>query len=165
MSEQWKDIPGFEGLYQISDLGRVFSVRRGKLRKLNNTGRGYMQVMLSKEGRREYPLVHRLVAETFIPNPENKPHINHINGNKSDNRVENLEWCTMSENLCHRHRVLNQPGCRSRPVVCTNTGEVFSSAKAAALALGASQKGILRVCHKQQKTIRKNKLNFKFKEE
>lgn len=164
MREVWKDVLGYEGLYQISDQGRVFSVRRGKLRKLNDTGRGYKQVALLKQGSREHTLVHRLVAEAFIPNPENKPQINHINGDKSDNRVENLEWCTMSENLYHRHRVLNQPGCRSRPVVCTNTGEVYPSVKAAARALGVSRTGILRVCHKQQKAVRP-KLHFKFKED
>lgn len=165
MTERWADIPGYEGLYHISDQGRVFSVRRGKLRKLNDTGRGYQQVTLAKGGRREYPLVHRLVADVFIPNPENKPQINHINGIKTDNRAENLEWCTMSENLQHRHQILKQPGGRSRPIKCTDTGTVYPSIKAAAQALDVCEKGILRVCHKQQNATRKNKLHFEFMEE
>ena len=165
MYEMWKAVPGYEGLYEVSHLGRVFSVRRGKLRRLNDTGRGYLQVMLSKDGHRAHVLVHRLVAEVFIPNPENKPQVNHINGDKNDNRAENLEWCTMGENLRHRHQVLRQPGGRSRPVKCTDTGTVYPSIKAAAQALGVCEKGILRVCHKQQNATRKNKLHFEFMEE
>ena len=164
MSEVWRDISGYEGLYQVSDHGRVLSARRGKLRKLNPLVNGYLQVALARDGHREHPLVHRLVAEAFIPNPENKPQINHINGVKTDNRVENLEWCTMSENLLHRYQILRQPGGRSHPVVCVNTGQTYPSAKAAAQALGVSKNGILRVCHKQQKATR-NKLHFEFTEE
>ncbi len=165
MIEVWRDVPGYEGLYQVSDRGQVFSVRRKKLRKLNDTGRGYLQVALAKDGQRTHPLVHRLVAEAFIPNLENKPQINHINGDKTDNRVENLEWCTMSENLFHRHQILHQPGGRCCPVVCVNTGQAYPSAKVAAKALGVPRQSILRICRKQQKATRKNNLHFKFLEE
>ena len=165
MFEMWKAVPGYEGLYEVSHMGRVYSVRRGKLRKLNKLPNGYLQVMLSKDGHRAYLLVHRLVAEVFIPNPEDKPQVNHRNGDKTDNRAENLEWCTMSENLQHRHQVLRQPGGRSCPVVCVSTGQIYPSAKAAAKAHGVPRQSIMRICRKQQKATRKNKLYFEFMEE
>ena len=165
MFEMWKAVPGYEGLYDVSHLGRVYSLKRQKMLKPHKTGNGYLQVMLSKDNRRTYPLVHRLVAEVFIPNPESKPQVNHRNGDKSDNRAENLEWCTMSENLLHRHNVLGQPGGRSCPVVCVNTGQSFPSAKAAAKAYGVPRQSVVRICRKQQKTTRKNKLYFEFMEE
>ena len=159
-AEHWRGVPGYEGLYLISSWGRVFGVRRGKLRKLNVTDRGYLQVMLSKDGHRAYLLVHRLVAEVFIPNPENKPHINHKNGDKRDNRVGNLEWCTVGENLLHRHRVLGQPGGRCKPVLCLTTGRVYPSAKAAADDLGLNRVGVTQVCNGNQKTTKKYKFTF-----
>ena len=112
MKEIWKDIPGYEGLYQVSNLGRVKSLERYKD---NNSGlvkmpekimqggirNGYVLVYLTKDGKRKTFSAHRLVAQAFIPNPEQKPTINHINGNKQDNRVENLEWNTDKENINH----------------------------------------------------------------
>ena len=160
--ENWKDVPGYNGRYQVSDQGRVRNTKSGRMLKSHTQGRGYMQAMLSKDGRRSYPLVHRLVAQAFIPNPGNKPHINHKNGIKTDNDASNLEWCTMSENLLHRHRILKQPGGRCKPVVCLNTGQTFPSAKAAAEALGVHRTGVTQVCNRKQKTTKK--LKFKFLE-
>lgn len=163
MIEVWKDVPGYAGLYQVSNAGRVRNARSGRVLKLHRQGRGYCQAMLSKDGHRSHPLVHRLVALAFIPNPDNKPQINHINGDKGDNRPSNLEWCTLSENLYHRHRVLGQPGGRSHPVVCENTGEVYPSAKAAAAVLGLNRTGVTQVCNGKQTTTKK--LKFKYLED
>lgn len=163
MTEIWKDIPGYEGYYQVSNRGRVRNSKSGRIKRPGIQGTGYYQTMLSMQAVRTHPLVHRLVAETFIPNPENKPQINHKNGDKTDNRVENLEWCTMSENLYHRHRVLGQPGGRSKAVVCLTTGESYPSAKAAAKALGVDQHSVLRICWGEQTATRTPKLKFKFK--
>lgn len=110
--EIWKDIPGFEGKYQVSNMGNVKSLHykksstKSKLLKKVNTANGYCGVNLRDDTSHKYLVnVHRLVGIAFIPNPENKPQINHINGDKRDNRVENLEWCTAQENQHHSLRL------------------------------------------------------------
>ena len=108
--EIWKDIKDYEGLYQVSNLGRVRSlpkvdrlgrVHNGKIKAQVNNGSGYLIVNLKHNGKQKMKTVHRLVAETFISNDDNLPEINHIDGNKVNNRVDNLEWCTRSENVKH----------------------------------------------------------------
>jgi hypothetical protein len=113
MEEIWKDIQGYEGLYQVSNLGRVKSLPRRIVDRKNNRffkGRvlksyldkdGYPTTIMSNKNKKRVIHVHRLVAETFIPNPENKGTVNHIDGNKQNNRVGNLEWCTQLENIRH----------------------------------------------------------------
>jgi hypothetical protein len=116
--ETWKDIPGFENKYQASSFGNIRSINRrvnsfhkngivlkGKKLKLCKLPNGYLNISL---GKNNTTLVHRVIAKTFIKNPENKPCINHKDGNKSNNNIVNLEWCTYSENEFHSYRVLGK---------------------------------------------------------
>lgn len=99
MGEIWKDIRGYEGLYQVSDLGRV---RRGnKLLHLNTNTYGYKHITLCKNNVPKTVVVHKLVADAFIENPQSKPQINHKDGNKENNTVANLEWVTQGDNNRH----------------------------------------------------------------
>lgn len=112
MQEVWKDIPNYEGLYQVSNLGKIKSLER-KVKKYNGERivrerilkqsyeKKYMHVQLSKNGKTITRLVHRLVAETFIDNPNNLKEVNHIDANTRNNNVNNLEWCTRYENMQH----------------------------------------------------------------
>ena len=101
--EEFRDLKGFEN-YQISNLGRIYSKKRRtclKVKRLGNSG--YYQVRLSKDGSYVYKNLHRLIAETFIPNPNNLRTVNHINGNKLDNRISNLEWADDSTQQHHAY--------------------------------------------------------------
>lgn len=150
MQEVWKDIPGFEGKYQASTFGRIRSLDREITRSYSNR-RGEHKAKLKGKvltlvsGAQEYlvvPLgknnpscrVHRLIAKTFIPNPENKPMINHIDGNVKNNNIDNLEWCTNQENQIHAVKVLHRPqgAYQNKPVKCVETGEIFENSMRAA---------------------------------
>lgn len=102
--EEWKDIKGYEGLYKISNTGNVFSCIKNRIMTPALCGKGYKKVMLCKDMIYKNKMIHRLVAETFIPNPENKRTVNHKDGNKQNNDVSNLEWNTYSENLKHAYK-------------------------------------------------------------
>ena len=106
MEEIWKDIEGYEGLYEVSNLGRVRSLWNGKIKILKPwiSGTGYLQITLYKDNRRENIFVHKLVCEGFIPKDSDRNTVNHKNGVKTDNNINNLEWASYSENTKHAYK-------------------------------------------------------------
>lgn len=128
IEEIWKDILGYEGIYQLSNLGKVKALElwkshggsgillhKEKVLKTGKYKKGYEHVNLCKNAITDKKVIHRLVAEYFIPNPDNKPCVNHIDGNPANSRVDNLEWCTYRENVDHARRtgLMNDYGERS----------------------------------------------------
>lgn len=108
--EEWRDVKGYEGLYQVSNLGRIKSLsnksnhKETKILSLSKV-QGYMHVALYKNSKQKIYKVHRLVAMAFLNNPLNLPQVNHINGKKDDNTISNLEWISAKDNARHAHRI------------------------------------------------------------
>lgn len=131
-TSEWRPVPGYEGAYDVSSSGKIRNHKTGKVMRNPIHKSGYAQAFLRKDGSQWNVYVHRLVALAFIPNSEGKPDINHIDGNKQNNSVDNLEWVTRSENTMHRYYVLGQ---RIKKVHAANlaTGEVreYASTRAA----------------------------------
>lgn len=167
MIEEWKDIEGYEGLYQVSNLGRV-KRSKGKymkseriLRLFINTP-GYLQVMLCKNNKCKKFTVHRLVAEAFIPNHENKPQVNHIDEDKTNNMVSNLEWMTAKENVNHGTR--NERSSKKIKAIDIANGEWndYKSISECARELGLHQSSISMCLKGKRKTS--GGYTFKYKE-
>lgn len=175
MQEIWKKVDGFPN-YSVSNLGRVRNDKSGKQLKPYNM-LGYTQVTLRHGGMSVKHTIHRLVAKAFIPNPEGKPQVNHIDGIRSNNCVDNLEWCTSHENNLHAYRVLDSKQRRldqsnrqkgkkhsaiwveriakanSKKIVCVDTGEIFNSMKDAIASVGRTNRShICLVCQGKRKS-------------
>ena len=177
MIEEWRDIPNFEGLYLISNLGHVKSVERYKrnnagtqfvnerLRVLSPDKDGYLRVCLSKDGLHYVKSVHRLVAEAFIPNPDNLPVINHKNEDKQDNRAENLEWCTVQYNTMYgtgRIRTSVKQGKAVEQLdLNDNVIDTFYSMHLASRITGVPQPNIYKVCNGIRRTAGGYKWRYK----
>lgn len=152
--EQWKAIKGFEE-YQISTSGQV-KARSGKILAPNNNGFGYLHVHLMKDGAIHVKKIHRLVAEAFIDNPQAKPQVNHKDGNKSNNTVDNLEWATRSENMKHacanglhfkRARAVVQIDITTHAIIST-----YKHANEAERATGINHTSIGMACKQNRRT-------------
>ena len=179
MEEIWKDIKGYEGLYQVSNLGRIKSLDR-KARIQNGAYRqvkgrivpirkgektNYPFVGLTKNHKSKMLRIHRLVADAFIPNPNNLPQINHKDGNKTNNNVNNLEWCTPSENCLHAYRVgLHK---NNRPVECLLDGVVvkrYNSAREAERLDGFQSQNISHCCNHKYRHKRHKGYEWRYAE-
>ena len=173
MNEIWKDIKGYEGLYQISNLGQVKSLARpinnfnqcctkDKLLK-GGIKRGYRQVILLKDNKRKYASVHRLVAEAFLPNPHNLPIINHKDENKLNNNVSNLEWCSTKYNVNYGNCITKRANSKKKPVQrIDKDGKIYTylSATDAGKELGINPNFISRCCTGKRKTLYGETWNF-----
>lgn len=179
--EEWRDIDGYVGYYQVSNKGRVRSLDRtintserfGGIRKISgkilacSKVEGYPAVSLCKNGSENKEFVHRLVAKAFIPNPDNKPEVNHIDANRANDSVENLEWVTHLENMQHSERlglrtvnIKDAIDATKRPVIRSD-GKTFESLADAGRALGYSNgKEVNKVLSGNRKHI--NGYTFKY---
>ena len=169
MKEEWRDIKGYESLYQVSNLGRIKSLKnnrdnyREKILKVVQRGKhGYLGIGLHKNGKSKSFYIHRLVAEAFIPNPNNYKEVNHKDENKQNNRVENLEWCTREYN--NRYGTRNQRQSEShkgvvsnkRKVQCVTTGKIFNTIKEASKYYFISIPSITMCCRGKTKSAGKH---------
>lgn len=136
---EWRNIPSCDERYYVSSDGRVLGAN-GLLKPVRSKD-GYLRCNIAQDGKFRLWLVHRLVAEAFIPNPDNKPEVNHIDGDKSNNNVSNLEWVTREENIRHAHKVLRKMG--DKPVLNADTGDIYTSLTEAADAVGLSGAGLI----------------------
>lgn len=165
MSEEWRDVAGYEGLYQVSSMGRVKSLERAdswgrtvkeRILKPNVVGGGYLRVVLYAGGKTRMFFVHRLVCQAFHENPDNKPEVNHVNEDKTDNRACNLEWSTRKENCNHGTRNERLGKAQSKSVAqYAQDGDlvkVWSSVTEVQRQAGFSQGHISKVANGKRKT-------------
>lgn len=153
MKEIWRDIKGYDGIYQVSNLGRVRNAKTLRLKKLETRYDEYLFVRFHNNGYSGMRSVHRLVAEAFIENKNpDKNQVNHKNGIKTDNRANNLEWVTQSENLRHAALSLRKPlgGRYAIRVRCVETNSVYQSIGEAARKTGLSKGHIAKVLKKKE---------------
>ena len=142
--EIWKDCKGYEGLYQVSNLGRIWSIKRQRYLKGCGDKDGYLRVNLTaKNGKVKTERIHRLVAIAFIPNPLGLPVVNHKDENKQNNAVDNLEWCSVRYNNIYS---------KGKPIICVELNRVFDCSQSAMRELGICGRSIRQCCKEQEKT-------------
>ena len=167
MNEEWRDIEGYEGLYQVSNLGRVRSLNcrghKGCIGILTPRldGKGYEMVALYKEGKARNTKVHRLVAQAFIPNPNNYPQVNHKDENKTNNIVENLEWCTGKYNSNYGTGKIRSGIKQGKKIICIDTGQEFDRIREAARVYGICHNNIVECLKGKRKTAGGYKWKYK----
>lgn len=152
--EEWRDIKDYEGLYQVSNMGRVKlffykNTSRKKILKPVFNNYGYLHIKLCKDKKEKTVAIHILVAKTFIPNPENKPTVNHIDENKTNNTVSNLNWMNYKEQNLWGTRLerSTKKNKRKRKVICKTTGEIFISVAEASKKYKLSDANICACCN------------------
>ena len=156
MDEIWKDIEGYEGLYQVSNLGRVKSLNykrsgREKILKPDKSKTGYLYLCLYKNNKRNHCRIHRLVANAFIENPNNYPYINHIDECKSNNNISNLEWCSPKYNINHGTCIKRRVEKQSKQIYCIENDTIYKSISECGRKLHLSIGNISSVLNKRRK--------------
>jgi hypothetical protein len=153
MKEIFKDIEGYEGLYQVSNLGNVKALGNGgsnnskeKILKLTKDKDGYLNITLHKQGKVKTYKIHRLVAMAFIENPNNLEQINHRDEDKANNHVTNLEWCTPKQNINYGTHNQRMAESKSKPVICLETGKIYTSTMDVQRQLGFDNSNISKCC-------------------
>ena len=160
--EIFKEIPFYED-YLISNIGRVYSKKSDKFVKCWINNRGYLSITLCKNGKRKNYLIHRLIAQAFIPNPKNLPMINHKDENPLNNNIENLEWCTSKYNCNYGTGLQRRRIANSKRVMCIETNIIYPNVIEAYNDTKACTTSIHKVCHKKRKTA--GKLHWRYVEE
>ena len=166
-NEIWKDIEGYEGAYQVSNRGRVKSLnynRSGKegILKLGKDKDGYLQVVLCKNSKLKTVKIHRLVAQTFINNPNNLPEVNHKDENKENNCADNLEWCDRKYNMNYRTVKQKIGAANQKNIRCIETGEIFSSMVEAERKTGINQTHIGKCANNIKHYVTARRLHWQF---
>ena len=157
----FKIIPEYQN-YACSESGEMMNVKTGRLLSKSINQKGYVQHCISINGKRKVVFPHRLVAELYVDNPENKPFVNHIDGNTQNNNYKNLEWCTNGENIKHAIYVLgrNCGGKNKKSVLCVETGKIYESTLEIEKELGIKNSWISAICNGKKKSARG--LHFKY---
>lgn len=145
-----KDIPEFNGLYAATADGRIYSYRAKRFMKICNGNKGYKQVCIQVGHKAHMRYVHRLVATAWIPNPDNLPEVNHIDEDKGNNDISNLEWCTKNYNLGRRTKA----GRSVKPVYCVELDTVYPSITAASKELGVHTSNLIDCCKHRSRTTK-----------
>lgn len=149
-----RDVEGYEGLYKVTRSGQVYSVRRKIYMKPQMDKDGYLCVNLRKDGSYKRFFIHRLVALAYVPNPEGKPTVNHIDEIKTNNDYRNLEWATHKENTNYGTRTERAAAANSKPVRCVETGVIYANAEEAAKSIDSWRENIAKVLNGRAKTHR-----------
>lgn len=149
--EIFKEIPNYEE-YLISNIGRVYSKKNNKFVKCWISNKGYYSVSLCKNGKKKNFLVHRLIAQAFIPNPNNLPMINHKDENSLNNNINNLEWCTAKYNVNYGTAIQRRKSKYTKKVICIETNIIYPSAVEAYNDTNICFTSIHKVCHNKRKT-------------
>lgn len=172
MKEIWRDIKDYEGMYQVSNLGRVRSLNRidsigrkisGRIFKPSYVGRGYLQIYFRIGGKRKAFRVHQLVAQAFIPNPDNKTQVNHLDEDKTNNNIENLEWTTAKENNnygTHNQKVAKSLSKPIKVIYQDGTYEFWDSTTAFAREFGISGSNVSDVLRGRYKSSHGMKFEY-----